>query len=64
MNAQLARIQVSRRIPAQVGPTLLELVTALSQVTDSAEEAVARVMELVAEGRLRLEGNFRECHLS
>jgi hypothetical protein len=39
--------------------TLLELVRAISQVTDDEREVVATVLEMLASGRARLCGNFR-----
>ena len=39
--------------------TLLELVRALSEVTESEEEIVATVVEMLRSGRVRLCGNFR-----
>ena len=39
--------------------TLLELVRAVSEVTDDEREVVATVLHLLASGRARLCGNFR-----
>ena len=39
--------------------TLLELVTAISEVTDDEGEIVATVAHLLRSGRVRLKGNFR-----
>jgi hypothetical protein len=39
--------------------TLLELVTAVSQIAKSDEEVVATVMHLLRSGRVRLRGSFR-----
>ena len=40
--------------------TLLELVRAVSQVTDDEREIVATVLELLYSGRARLIGSFRD----
>ena len=42
-----------------VETTLLELVRAVSDVTDDDREIVATVMHLLRSGRVRLVGNFR-----
>ena len=39
--------------------TLLELVHAISEVTDDEQEIVATVREMLRSGRVRLCGNFR-----
>ncbi|MDJ0869745.1 MAG: hypothetical protein QNK03_26840 [Myxococcota bacterium] len=39
--------------------TLLELVRAISEVTDDDREVLATVMHLLRSGRVRLVGNFR-----
>lgn len=39
--------------------TLLELVRAISEVTDDEREVVATVLHMLASGRARLCGNFR-----
>lgn len=39
--------------------TLLELVTAISEVTEDDREVVATVLHLLRSGRVRLCGNFR-----
>jgi hypothetical protein len=41
--------------------TLLELVRAVSEVTEDDREVVATVMELLRSGRVRLSGSFRGC---
>ena len=45
------------------GTTLLELVMQLDLHTDSGEETVQAVLELVATHRVELKGNFCNCHL-
>jgi len=51
-----ARI-ASRSQPTEL--TLLELVTAVSESTDSDRETVAVVLELLRTERVRLRGNFK-----
>jgi hypothetical protein len=41
--------------------TLLELVRAVSEVTEDDREVVATVMGLLRSGRVRLSGSFRGC---
>jgi hypothetical protein len=48
---------------APVGSTLLELVTRLTETTDSAEETVEAALEILDSGRVYLTGNFRGCRL-
>jgi hypothetical protein len=48
---------------APVGSTLLELVTRLTETTDSEEETVGAALELLESGRVYLTGNFRGCRL-
>lgn len=43
--------------------TLLDLVVAVSAVTDDEWEVVAIVRGLLESGRVRLAGNFQEVHL-
>jgi hypothetical protein len=43
----------------QAQTTLLDLVTAVNEVTDSEDEVVATVVHLVNSGAVRLCGNFR-----
>ena len=50
---------LERRAPL----TLLDLVAAASEIASGEEETVAIVAELLASGRIRLAGAFRECHL-
>ena len=45
------------------GTTLLELVMQLDLHTNSEEETVQAVLELVATHRAELKGNFCSCHL-
>jgi len=40
--------------------TLLELVEAVSEVTQDEREIVAAVMHMLSSGRVRLAGNFRD----
>ncbi len=40
--------------------TLLELVEVLSSITDDEREVVATVIAMLARGRVKLQGNFRE----
>ncbi len=56
---------LARRTPdsPSVGTTLLALVVELSEVTDSADEAVARVHRALEDGEIHLIGNFRDCPL-
>lgn len=60
-----SRISDADRLLHQVGgsqvveTTLLELVRAVSDVTDDDREVVATVMHLLRSGRVRLVGNFR-----
>ncbi len=42
-----------------VETTLLELVRAISEVTDDDQEVVATISHLLRSGRVRLVGNFR-----
>jgi hypothetical protein len=43
----------------QLDTTLLDLVYALSEVTQDEREIIATVFELLRSGRVRLTGNFR-----
>ena len=43
--------------------TLLDLVTAVTEVADGERETVEIVSLLLASGRVRLQGQFRETHL-
>ena len=43
----------------EVETTLLELVRAVSEITDDDREVVATVMEMLRSGRVRLCGSFR-----
>ena len=43
-----------------IDTTLLELVKAVSEVTDDEREVVATVTQLLRSGRVRLVGNFRD----
>lgn len=40
--------------------TLLELVEAVSEVSDSEQEVIATVTYMLSSGRIRLSGNFRD----
>ena len=55
---------VEPRTPAAQGQsrptTLLELVTALSELTDDEAEVVAAVIYLLQSGQVKLCGNFRD----
>ena len=42
---------------------MLDLVAAASEVASGEQETVAIVVYLLASGRVRLAGAFRECHL-
>ena len=53
----LSRTRPVRSEPIHV--TLLELVEAVSDVTDSDVEIVATVLHMLESGRVRLNGNFR-----
>ncbi len=44
---------------APIESTLLELLMALHELTDTAEEAEALALELLREGKVRTTGNFR-----
>jgi hypothetical protein len=41
--------------------TLLELVRAVSEVTEDDREVVATVLQMLRSGRVRLSGSFRGC---
>jgi hypothetical protein len=41
--------------------TLLELVQAVGEVSDSEGELIASVVYMLRSGRIRLAGNFRDC---
>jgi hypothetical protein len=43
--------------------TLLDLVTAVNEVADSEDEAVATIVHLVSSGKVRLGGTFRGARL-
>ncbi len=43
--------------------TLLDLIEAVAEVTDSETELVSVVQHLVNSGRVRLVGNFRGAHI-
>ena len=58
MSAQLDLETLKREGP--MGLTLLELVTAISEQTQSEAETVAVVYRLICTGRVRLTGNFKE----
>ena len=49
----------SRTRPGPLDVTLLELVRAVSEVTDDEREIVATVLSLLHTGKVRLCGNFR-----
>jgi len=53
----------TRRDEPRAPLTLLDLVAAASEVASGEEETVAIVRGLLASGRIRLAGAFRECHL-
>ena len=53
----------SRKHEPRAPLTLLDLVAAASEVASGEEETVAIVRQLLASGRIRLAGAFRECHL-
>jgi hypothetical protein len=55
----LSTPELSRREPL----TLLDLVAAASEVASGERETVEIVTRLLASGRVRLAGAFRECHL-
>jgi len=42
-----------------LGVTLLELVQAVSEVTEDDQEVIATIVHLLRSGRVRLVGNFR-----
>ena len=48
---------------AQSQLTLLDLIEAVAEVTDSEAELVSVVADLVNSGRVRLIGNFRGAHI-
>jgi hypothetical protein len=48
---------------AQSQLTLLDLIEAVAEVTDSEAELVSVVQHLVNSGRVRLIGNFRGAHI-
>ena len=50
--------------PEPLGVTLLELVQAVNDVTDSDDEVVATVQHMLASGRVRLCGSFRNHPIS
>jgi len=45
---------------APIRLTLLELVMAVSEVSESEDELIASVLYILQDGRVRLAGNFRE----
>ena len=47
--------------PPTVRTTLLELVTLLSELTESEEETVETARALLASGKVKLTGSFRDC---
>ncbi|MCA9509875.1 MAG: hypothetical protein KC560_04165 [Myxococcales bacterium] len=53
-------LSTPRRAAATIDVTLLELVTAVAEVTDDEREIVATVMSMLRSGRARLVGNFRD----
>ena len=55
--------QVEPDLEGRAPLTLLDLVAAASEVASGDEETVAIVAQLLASGRIRLAGAFRECHL-
>jgi hypothetical protein len=59
--ATTVRLQVPQRFQGceQTPVTLLELVSAICEVTDHDGEVVATVLHMLATGRVRLCGNFR-----
>lgn len=62
MPAALRALPRSPRLPTsleRLDVTLLELVTAVSEVADDDREVVETVMSLLRSGRVRLCGSFR-----
>jgi hypothetical protein len=57
-SAIIARVQVD---PSTFRTTLLELVTMLSEMTESEEETVKLARALLADGTVELTGSFRGC---
>jgi hypothetical protein len=53
------QLQVHTATETQSQLTLLDLITAVAEVTDSEAEVVTVVQHLVNSGRVRLIGNFR-----
>ncbi len=45
-------------MPTQIETTLLDLVTTMTQITDSESEVLATVTHLVNSGKVVLRGNF------
>ena len=60
MSAELLTPQVPEN---ERRPTLLDLVAAVTEVAEGEDETVAIVVALLRSGRVRLAGNFRECHV-
>ena len=64
VQSSLARVRPHLPVPATAGAprpvTLLELVTAISEVTHDDREVVATVIHMLRSGSVRLKGNFRE----
>ncbi len=62
MGAIAHKLTVPVTCPARL--TLLELVTALSEVTDDEKEVVATALYMLRTGRVVLRGSFRSLPLS
>jgi hypothetical protein len=59
MSAAQSAIRLTARSTESRATTLLELVTAITSVTDDDREVVATVLHLLRSGRVHLCGNFR-----
>ena len=61
MAVRSASIGLVQGDPPTVRTTLLELVTLLSELTESEEETVETARALLASGKVKLSGSFRDC---
>jgi hypothetical protein len=63
MTTQFTRTRSAESSLPPVRTTLLELVSALSEITESEEETVTTVLALLDSGEVQLIGNFRNDRL-
>jgi hypothetical protein len=63
MAASTSAVRSEDDMETQSQLTLLDLIEAVAEVTDSEAELVSVVRHLVNSGRVRLIGNFRGAHI-